>query len=43
MVGSLVNGSLTLATLPPYRQVLFRDLAAAAGVNLADYENGKLD
>ena len=43
MVGSLVNGSLTLAALPPYRQVLFRDLAAAAGVNLADYESGKLD
>jgi ribonuclease D len=40
MVSSLLNGSVTLQELPAYRQVLIRDIAAAAGIHLDRYVSG---
>ena len=41
MVNSLLNGSITLQEVKPaYRQVLIRNIAAAAGIDLSRYENG---
>ena len=40
-VNSLLNGSITLQELPAYRQTLIRDIAAAAGIALDRYNNGK--
>lgn len=42
VVTSLLNGTITLQDIKPaYRQTLIREVAAAAGLDLASYDNGK--